>query len=93
MLRSELLKDPRVLFAGYKVPHPLDHMFIVKVQTEEGYTPKEAMTNAGHALINMLSSLKEGFENDFPRAKAFDEAVNEDDADGRGFGGGGELDF
>ncbi|GFG30362.1 hypothetical protein Cfor_11769 [Coptotermes formosanus] len=25
--KNQLLKDPYVLFAGYKLPHPLEHKF------------------------------------------------------------------
>ena len=25
LLKQQLLKDPNVIFAGYKVPHPLEH--------------------------------------------------------------------
>ena len=32
LLRHQLLKDPNVLFAGYKNPHPLDHNIILRVQ-------------------------------------------------------------
>uniref|UniRef100_A0A1I8EWG5 RNA_pol_L_2 domain-containing protein n=1 Tax=Wuchereria bancrofti TaxID=6293 RepID=A0A1I8EWG5_WUCBA len=32
-LKHQLLKDPQVLFAGYKCPHPLEHKFIFRVQT------------------------------------------------------------
>ena len=36
MLTAQLLRDPRVLFAGYKVPHPLENNFVLKIQVREG---------------------------------------------------------
>uniref|UniRef100_A0A673WBF0 RNA polymerase II subunit J n=1 Tax=Salmo trutta TaxID=8032 RepID=A0A673WBF0_SALTR len=33
IIRQQLLKDPQVLFAGYKVPHPLEHKIVIRVQT------------------------------------------------------------
>jgi hypothetical protein len=41
---SQLLKDPGVLFAGYKVPHPLEHYVLLRVRTkpsEWGQTTKK----------------------------------------------------
>ena len=32
LLRCKLLEDPRVLFAGYQMPHPLENIMHVKVQ-------------------------------------------------------------
>lgn len=37
---SQLLKDPQVLFAGYKVPHPLEHKIVIRVQTTPDYSPQ-----------------------------------------------------
>lgn len=36
LLRQQLLKDPRIVFTGYKVPHPLMSEVHVKLQT--GYS-------------------------------------------------------
>uniref|UniRef100_A0A3P8PWL5 DNA-directed RNA polymerase RBP11-like dimerisation domain-containing protein n=1 Tax=Astatotilapia calliptera TaxID=8154 RepID=A0A3P8PWL5_ASTCA len=56
-----LLKDPQVLFAGYKVPHPLEHKIVIRVQTTPDYSPQEAFTNAITDLISELSLLEERF--------------------------------
>ncbi|XP_010004348.1 PREDICTED: DNA-directed RNA polymerase II subunit RPB11-a-like [Chaetura pelagica] len=58
---GQLLKDPQVLFAGYKVPHPLEHKIIIRVQTTPDYSPQEAFTNAITDLISELSLLEERF--------------------------------
>lgn len=57
----QLLKDPQVLFAGYKVPHPLEHKIIIRVQTTPDYSPQEAFTNAITDLMSELSLLEERF--------------------------------
>ncbi|XP_033123324.1 DNA-directed RNA polymerase II subunit RPB11-a isoform X1 [Anneissia japonica] len=62
MLRQQLLKDPQVLFAGYKVPHPLEHKFVLRVQTSNDYSPQEAFTNAITDLISEVSLLEERFK-------------------------------
>lgn len=61
MFLRQLLKDPQVLFAGYKVPHPLEHKIIIRVQTTPDYSPQEAFTNAITDLISELSLLEERF--------------------------------
>src|SRR5947208_3002686 len=59
MIRAQLLKDPQVVFAGYKVPHPLTHEFVLRVQTTADYSPQEALMNAITDLISELSLLEE----------------------------------
>ena len=62
MIRSQLLKDPNVLFAGYKQPHPHEHKFVLRVQTNAfTYCPKEAVRNAINDLLSELSLLEERF--------------------------------
>uniref|UniRef100_A0A7N6BPY7 DNA-directed RNA polymerase RBP11-like dimerisation domain-containing protein n=1 Tax=Anabas testudineus TaxID=64144 RepID=A0A7N6BPY7_ANATE len=73
IIRAQLLKDPQVLFAGYKVPHPLEHKIVIRVQTTPdyspqvththtpAYSPQEAFTNAITDLISELSLLEERF--------------------------------
>lgn len=62
LLRAQLLKDPKVLFAGYKVPHPLEYKFVLRVQTTEGYMPQEALSTAITDLISELNLLEEQFK-------------------------------
>ncbi|KAI7817175.1 DNA-directed RNA polymerase [Gamsiella multidivaricata] len=62
MLRMQLLEDPKVLFAGYKMPHPLDHYFILKVQTTPDTTPAHVLGNALTELIQNVGSMKNKFE-------------------------------
>ncbi|VVC92674.1 unnamed protein product [Leptidea sinapis] len=59
---SQLLKDPKVLFAGYKVPHPLEHKFVLRIQTTSDYTPQEAFMNAITDLTSELSLFEERFK-------------------------------
>lgn len=62
MIRQQLLKDPQVLFAGYKVPHPLENKFVLRLQTTADYSPQEAFTNAITDLISEISLLEERFK-------------------------------
>ena len=61
MFFRQLLKDPQVIFAGYKIPHPLEHKFVLRIQTTPDYSPQEAFTNAITDLISEVSLLEERF--------------------------------
>ena len=58
-------------FAGYKIPHPLVHDVVFKVQTEgeAAYTPLAAFTGALEDLKNEMAHLRMGFEGAVRRAK------------------------
>ncbi|KAK3760915.1 hypothetical protein RRG08_042130 [Elysia crispata] len=62
LITTQLLKDPQVLFAGYKIPHPLEHKFVLRIQTTPDYTPAEAFTNAITDLISEVSLMEERFK-------------------------------
>ena len=55
------MKDPQVIFAGYKCPHPLEHKFVLRVQTTSDYSPQEALRNAITDLLSEMSLLEERF--------------------------------
>ncbi|KTW32428.1 DNA-directed RNA polymerase II core subunit RPB11 [Pneumocystis jirovecii RU7] len=70
MLRAQLLQDERVLFAGYRVSHPiLEHKFVLRVQTEEGYEPRDAVSNASRDLLYQLTQLRNNFEREWELKK------------------------
>ena len=58
---SQLLLDPTILFAGYKVPHPLENNIILKIQTDERSNPADALKRACHLLIRQTVSIKQQF--------------------------------
>ncbi|KAH1017943.1 hypothetical protein HUJ05_008521 [Dendroctonus ponderosae] len=62
MIRNQLLKDPSVLFAGYKLPHPLEHKFVLRIQTTSDYSPQDALMHAITDLISELSLFEERFK-------------------------------
>lgn len=71
MLRSQLLEDKSVIFAGYKVPHPLEPYFVLKVQTNGTIAPSQALKNACIAIISTVTTLEKRFEEQF-REREFD---------------------
>ncbi|KAF8721830.1 hypothetical protein AX14_010140 [Amanita brunnescens Koide BX004] len=65
MLRAQLLSMPQVLFAGYKVPHPLQPYFLIKVQTDGTITPQAILEQACNKLIGLMSQLETKFKREF----------------------------
>ena len=61
MIRQQLLKDPNVLFAGYKNPHPMENKVQLRIQTTSDYAPNDALMNAITDLISELSLFEERF--------------------------------
>ncbi|KAL1758920.1 DNA-directed RNA polymerase [Schizophyllum commune] len=70
MLRSQLLNNPQVLFAGYKVPHPLEPYFLLRIQTDGTITPEIALEQACTQLLAVISVLKAKFETQFSYKQA-----------------------
>jgi DNA-directed RNA polymerase II subunit RPB11 len=58
-IARHMQKQPHELFAGYKVPHPLEHSFVLKVQTDRTTTPTESLQRGVDQLIGDLSLLEE----------------------------------
>lgn len=65
MLRAQLLKDDKVIFAAYKVEHPLFANFVMRIQTEDDYSPKDALRNACSGLISELDIIKTRFKDEW----------------------------
>merc|ERR1712066_118031 len=61
MIRQQLLKDPNVLFAGYKNPHPMENKVVLRIQTTSDYAPNDALMNSITDLISELSLFEERF--------------------------------
>ncbi|KAH0541914.1 hypothetical protein FGG08_003634 [Glutinoglossum americanum] len=72
MLRSQLLRTPNVIFAGYRIPHPLFPTFDLRIQTNGEISPKDALIEACKELINKLKILDLQFKHEF----AIKEAMN-----------------
>eukprot|EP01088_Endostelium_zonatum_P015776 TRINITY_DN4004_c0_g1_i1.p1 TRINITY_DN4004_c0_g1~~TRINITY_DN4004_c0_g1_i1.p1 ORF type:complete len:119 (-),score=24.20 TRINITY_DN4004_c0_g1_i1:66-422(-) len=67
LLRMQLLEDPDVLFAGYRVPHPLHHDILVRIQTNKNSNPHIAMNKAVQSLKHEFMSIEEQFQNQLER--------------------------
>lgn len=65
LLRAQLLKDDKVIFAAYKVEHPLFANFLLRIQTQENYTPREALKNACLGILSELEIIKTRFKDEW----------------------------
>ena len=63
-LRKQLLKNPHVIFAGYKVPHPLEHKMVMRVQVSRD-SPVAAMKLALRQLLETSTRLEGALQNAF----------------------------
>ncbi len=61
LVRHKLLLDPEVLFAAYKVPHPLDRTVEVRVQTM-GTPVKDTIDAAIDGLVQDLDAFDKAFK-------------------------------
>ena len=62
MIDRQLLKNPNVLFAGYKCPHPLENLFLLRVQTVPSSSPIAAMKESIESLIIQVKDVHRKFE-------------------------------
>jgi len=69
LLKMQLLEDPDVIFAGYRVPHPLEHNANIRIQTNLNSNPIIAMKKAVGELRNEVQTLEEKFRDDIKRFK------------------------
>ena len=61
-LRHVLLQNPRVMFAGYSIPHPAEDQMHIRIQTEEDYPAQEALKQALRDLKSMAILSKQKFK-------------------------------
>jgi len=57
-----LLKSKKVLFAGYRIPHPLEHIVEIKVQTTPDSSPAKEVKQAMELCIGLTANVEQAFE-------------------------------
>ena len=60
-LRHVLLMNPRVMFAGYSIPHPAEDQMNIRIQTVEDYPAQEALKQALVDLKSLATISKQKF--------------------------------
>jgi DNA-directed RNA polymerase I and III subunit RPAC2 len=68
-LRHMLLMNPRVVFAGYTIPHPAEDQMHLRIQTVEDYPAQTALKTALQDLKSLAVLSKQKFLNDVARYK------------------------
>ncbi|KAJ5577853.1 uncharacterized protein N7459_006817 [Penicillium hispanicum] len=81
LLRTRLLKTSHVIFAAYRVPHPLTPNFQLRVQTDGEVPPRVAVINACHALIKDLNTLSREFTKEYELRKMANAANQQQNAE------------
>lgn len=67
LLRMQLLRDKRVLFGGYRTPHPLQSCFELKVRTTEDTNPTAVVRAAIRDLSYQFRTLEESLQSEVSR--------------------------
>ncbi|EFC49925.1 predicted protein [Naegleria gruberi] len=62
IIRMRLHEDKRVLFAGYRNPHPLEHHIEIKIQTTDDIEPRDALVGTIDSLIRDFNYMKREFK-------------------------------
>ena len=62
LLRLQLLQDNRVLFSGYKVPHPLLYELVLKVRTDGRTSPTNCLIDSIDVLMGNIKDTSEKFK-------------------------------
>lgn len=62
LVRMQLHRDKNVVFAGYRIPHPLEYQMVVKVQTNGKKTPIAAVQGALEDLGNEVGDIRTKFQ-------------------------------
>ena len=68
-LRHMLLMNPRVVFAGYTIPHPAEDQMHLRIQTTEDYPAQSALKTALQDLKSLATLSKKKFAQDVDRYK------------------------
>uniref|UniRef100_A0A1I7YPS8 Probable DNA-directed RNA polymerase II subunit RPB11 n=1 Tax=Steinernema glaseri TaxID=37863 RepID=A0A1I7YPS8_9BILA len=79
MIKYQLLKNKDVLFAGYRVPHPLEHRVDIRVQTTPRTTPIKAFLQALRELQEEVTSLHAQFVKEAEWIGRYDGEYDSDD--------------
>ena len=60
-LRGALAADPDVVFSGYRIPHPLEHVMHVRVATTGARPPRAAVSKALDDLADEVADVRGKF--------------------------------
>eukprot|EP01054_Gregarina_sp_Poly1_P003829 Gregarina_sp_Poly_1__3828@NODE_213_length_11325_cov_357_800853_g189_i0_p9_GENE_NODE_213_length_11325_cov_357_800853_g189_i0NODE_213_length_11325_cov_357_800853_g189_i0_p9_ORF_typecomplete_len124_score17_34RNA_pol_L_2/PF13656_6/3_1e23_NODE_213_length_11325_cov_357_800853_g189_i01004410415 len=67
LIRTQILRDPTAIFAGYRNPHPLEPTVEIRVQASSKSNPYAVTHNALQALLGEVHSLQQQFKMGLPK--------------------------
>lgn len=67
LLCYSALRSPATLFAGYRVPHPLDPMVQLRIQTNGQLSPTESLRAGLQESVDELAKMEIQFANEVNR--------------------------
>jgi len=69
LIRMQLHADKHNVFAGYRIPHPLETRLVIKVQTTGVKTPLQSVAHALEDLRSELNTLQTQLDQAFLEAR------------------------
>eukprot|EP00762_Andalucia_godoyi_P008685 ANDGO_00450.mRNA.1 DNA-directed RNA polymerase II subunit rpb11 len=67
LIRCALLQDMDVIFAGYRVPHPLEYVIEINVRTTDRTNPRDAFLKALDKVQRDVTNLAQNFDEEVTR--------------------------
>lgn len=64
---SQMLKNNKVLFVGYRIPHPLEPYVEIRVQTTSDTTPQQELVKELDNLVNLTRKVAKNFKDEATR--------------------------
>eukprot|EP01079_Euglenida_sp_SAG-EU17-18_P005942 gene5942-1060_t len=64
LIRMKLHEDHSVVFAGYRLRHPLEHNIEIKVQTDKTVSPNDAFKHALQGLASDVEKIGRAFKDE-----------------------------
>ncbi|KAH0485249.1 MAG: uncharacterized protein KVP18_001325 [Porospora cf. gigantea A] len=64
LMRCQLMRDPDVVFAGYRNPHPLENVIEIRIQTNGTKSPHRALSECVTLLKAETDSLQKQFKDE-----------------------------
>ncbi|CXJ10411.1 DNA-directed RNA polymerase II, putative [Plasmodium berghei] len=68
LIKQSLCQDPKVTFAAYRQPHPLQNVIEITIRPK-GYAGVKLLSDNVHTILNQVSTLRETFVNKVQKYK------------------------
>ena len=76
VIRHKLLQDQTVVFAAYRIPHPMEHVMHLRVQTNGEKSPAQALVDAIDGVVGEFDKIQDEFDREFSEQTSYEGLVN-----------------